>query len=621
MANNRLKKIALLPLLLTLGLTACSSDEIVAKPTNYNDNIVTSEDKSLDSVYRNINKIIADAYHDGGTFASDVLEKALYQYAVSVLGAYNRLTAANTEVITLKDAAKSASSGDHTKAKKFVDEHKAYQTSPRDETKEMQRVIAKWNTIEERIAEKMYEKFSTSSSADRSIYSEELFVKSLAYDLQSVTVTGDYYENLLFPSIEPKEVFTKNVPEVTPATTMLHRDHYQYNGKLEQDETPAAGAVVTRYIEDEIIPTIYNELLTEQYVLNESYNVLGRSNARKVNVISVTGDNNNITAAKDLMLSLLDRIFTTKTKEVVIDGTTYGAATTLYDFKAYSKIWNGVADELSAKVRGADGTLTTLDAIATQIFGTVKTTKPTAPSVLNYYDGTAYGKLAKEYEKITNDPYTNDSSVESSYTNSGAYPIATGLQIKTNEIKLKDYTQSGWYIKNGGLSDLPETIRTRLFNMAVATGIPEGTTSPTDRAIVAGEDITYKVPETESRYVARINGAYYLKTSTQAQGSDEKEDILFFDSSTSTYYIVQVEEAANNAKFATSTQTGSTAYSADKLPTIESAIVKLVATTESYQTLAKKHWVEKMCVTAEEKYHDQSVYDYFKSNFPDLFED
>ena len=60
-----------------------------------------------------------------------------------------------------------------------------------------------------------------------------------------------------------------------------------------------------------------------------------------------------------------------------------------------------------------------------------------------------------------------------------------------------------------------------------------------------------------------------------------------------------------------------TADELDKLETYINEIVQLVADNETYKTLSKKHWLEEMNL----KYHDQVVYDYFKSNFPDLFED
>ena len=45
-------------------------------------------------------------------------------------------------------------------------------------------------------------------------------------------------------------------------------------------------------------------------------------------------------------------------------------------------------------------------------------------------------------------------------------------------------------------------------------------------------------------------------------------------------------------------------------------VAKILAENDSYVTLAQKHWLEKMDL----EYHDEVVYDYFKDNFPDLFD-
>ena len=53
------------------------------------------------------------------------------------------------------------------------------------------------------------------------------------------------------------------------------------------------------------------------------------------------------------------------------------------------------------------------------------------------------------------------------------------------------------------------------------------------------------------------------------------------------------------------------------LETYVNEIVEIVGGNDTYQTLSKKHWLEKMDLN----YHDTVVYEYFKTNFPDLFED
>ena len=45
-------------------------------------------------------------------------------------------------------------------------------------------------------------------------------------------------------------------------------------------------------------------------------------------------------------------------------------------------------------------------------------------------------------------------------------------------------------------------------------------------------------------------------------------------------------------------------------------VVRVVANNDSYKTLSTEHWLEE----AGLEYHDTVVYDYFKENYPDLFE-
>ena len=617
---NKFTKLAILPILLTIGLTSCNSDEVKAKPTNYDTPIVDIKEGGTtisEEIHRNINKIIADAYHDGGSFQSDVLNRILYVYATSVFGEYNSLLLTDSQGITLKNAWESANGSDKSAANQFISTHKAFDNGKTGDAK-YAIINATWNSIERRISEKMYEKANSDSYKDRNIFYEQKFCRQLSYDLQKVYYDESnlFYQDLILPSVDKENVW------VQPGSNgILNRSYYQWSAG-QKDATPLpTDGTGARYVEDELIPTIYNELLIEQYILEESPNVLGRSNARKVNIFSITEDNEHILAAKDVAYSLLDRVFSTSsdaTKREI----------TLKDFQNYSKIWNGVREELiDEDTVDSQGNDTTLDKIAFSLLDNSEgvTDYPADPTTSTfYYPATSYGKLMKEYEKISDDPYLNDSSVESTFTNSGAYSKELGLAIKTDEILLKDTVTDGWFIKNGNLSELPEAIKTRLFNIAVSDAKKDGEgISPTAGDRYDSTTGTYKVPEDESRYLAKVNGAYYLKTSTQRQGADPKEDILFFDSSTSTYYIVQVEEAASLAKLSTTAAgtTGENVYSEAKRAEVQSEIVKIVATTESYQTLAKKHWIEKMALESIEKYHDQSIYDYFKSNYPDLFED
>ena len=130
-------KFTAIALLSAFALTACD-DDIVAKPTGYDDNspIVTN----VGDIYNNDFKDIYDSIRDGN-LASDVLDELLYQYSVGVFGNYNKVTAAKisakkdskvSEGITLKEAVASAKSADHTKANEFIKAHEAFWTKNND---------------------------------------------------------------------------------------------------------------------------------------------------------------------------------------------------------------------------------------------------------------------------------------------------------------------------------------------------------------------------------------------------------------------------------------------------------------------------------------------------------
>ena len=80
MSNKGIKKVLAVALLSTMGLIACSND-IQAKPSNYNDPLITFTEEG-DEVYNNLVSIIEDAYRDG-TLASAVLDKILYPVRLS----------------------------------------------------------------------------------------------------------------------------------------------------------------------------------------------------------------------------------------------------------------------------------------------------------------------------------------------------------------------------------------------------------------------------------------------------------------------------------------------------------------------------------------------------------
>ena len=626
-------KFTAIALLSAFALTACD-DDIVAKPTGYDDNspIVTN----VGDIYNNDFKDIYDSIRDGN-LASDVLDELLYQYSVGVFGNYNKVTAAKisakkdskvSEGITLKEAVASAKSADHTKANEFIKAHEAFWTKNNDgkriddndvevgddanpSIQEYDRLIAKWDTIEKRIAKQLYSNISGGSYSERGIFEEKKFLSSLATSIENKVadprVTTDLFKGVLSPSVEDYQVFDVQTLDIdgTP-DVILHRQNYQENYKLEQVESKDQEVT---YIEDNLIPNIYRQLLVEQYILDETFNTLGRTSARHISVLAIKKNENYAKGAVDLMNKFL---------EAKVFNATRTAPINLDTFKMVSSAWVGTF-------------MDDVDYASTEEYELMNAAIPeylqdSTNSVSGkYFQGTAFGDVMEEMAKIDDNPALSEN--ESVYTGGNAYTTEVGKQIKKRELETNDYTFTGWYVKSVGVSNLPDSIKNQLFDINVANALSGKDTEACVEYYVDGgnfkcnlDDDKYKDnPGALINVVGKIKldgveDQYFLRNTNRVKGDPFQNDLLF--ESDGTYYMVLVEDAIRSTNLNKENYgTGKESYAV--LENYVNEIVQIVADNDTYKTLSKKHWIEKM----ELKYHDQVVYDYFKANFPELFDD
>ena len=595
MKTNKLPKVLALSILGVFALTGC--DEIVAKPAQYEEPLITTPASFEEEVYHNIASVVYDSIHENG-IGGDVLNQVLYLYAVNIFGPYNSNVVVNNAKIGDTQITLSQAANDPTKIDAFVQAHKAYWDATRTDAtaaaseSEKKRVEAKANTIEDRIAESMYEKISGGSYTDRHLFSEAKFLKSLRASLESVANPSEvspYAPQQILPAVEPEEVFDED-------RGYLHREFYDSDANS--------------YIVDEIVPGIYTQLLAEQYLLDETYNTLGRSYARQVNIVKFVNNEEYPNTAYYLAKELVNEINAAPadyaTGKIATDGL-------LNRFKQYSNAQVGVIGELgelstilsTAGLVGRDEAYPALSAELKAELG-------------YFYTGTSYGDLAEKYIKMKDvAQYGVNSEYESTFTNSGAYPVYVGLQQETLSLKENDYTSTGWYVKNGGLTELPESIRSRLFNIGVATGVKE---TAEDKAAMERtyKDGAWKESEDENAYVCRINGHNYLKTASRVKGDSIDNDILHYDADSKTYYIVEIEQAVSSSKLSkTSERNYAHTLGDEAMQEIINEVAKIIGKGESYSTLATKKYLKAMDIS----YHDESVYDYFKENYPELFDD
>ena len=591
MKNKKITRVLALSVLGLFALTGC--DDIVAKPTDYEEPLVATTTFS-DEIHNNIASVVYDSLHDAG-IGGDVLNEILYLYAVDAFGPYNgnvwvnNTKVSETDEVTLEEAV-----NDDAKLATFIKSHKAYwdsNTEPATPSEsEKARVITRYSTIQDRIAEEMFTKISGGSYTDRHEFYEARFLKSLRGSLESVADPDDketkiYGPQQILPAVEPEEVFDEE-------KGYLHRENYD-----SEENT---------YVVDEIIPGIYRQLLAEQYLLDETYNTLGRSYARQVNIIKFTTNDNYPNAADHLAKELVAEI-NAKPADYK-EGKIYKDCgdDLLERFKDYSKANIGVG------VPGKDFDDEILDNAG------LTSHTSTYTEIGKYWDGTNFGDLAEKYEKMKNvAEYGINSEIESTFTNNNAYPTYVGLAQEKLALAEGDNTTNGWFIKNGGLAELPDSIRSRLFNIGVATGVKETEEDLAKVERTYGKD-GWEEGEDENAYICRINGHNYLKVASRAGKSATLEnDILHYDSDSKTYYIVEVLQAVSSSKLSkTSERNYAHTLGEEEMQEIVAEVAKIVGKSESYTTLATKKCLRAMDII----YHDDSVYEYFKTNYPELFD-
>ncbi len=485
---------------------------------------IDSKTKTED-LKNNLRTVVYDALVEGGNINSEVLNETLYILAQLELGSYEDL-ASDSEL----------------KAK-----------------------------INERMDDRLYSAISSSSYEYRSQFDEEVFIsklkQSLTYEIPCPSYTKDY-------------VFLND-----------SRDHLYAGGKFADGTAYTADAKnggkyalscsYNRYKEDVYLPDVYRELLVEKYIVDNEYDSLGRSYARKINYVAIQENSKHPEAAANLVYTWVDKYITNKEATADLD--------------MLAQAWIGFPGDYGANA------------------AEIVELQEEAGLVGMGFDNSLYGDILTDYAKINiaNELLT-DKTIESEFTGSMSYAPEVGKEIKTNALRKTDLTEDGWFLKSTDLSNLPAALTSRLWDISTANGLK----------INLNEART----ETDSKFVKFINdgngdGTYYLKPATYELGADSKNyDIVFYDETSSTYYIVQVLEAVNATKLK-KVEDGEVAsgkqYTEAMRKEAVYEIAKKYGTRDTNKTKAMVEYLR----NANIMFHDQDVYDYFLTNYPEMFED
>lgn len=467
---------------------------------------------------KNVNSVVYDALRDGGNLTQRTLEDVMFLIAEDRLGNYDDLLESTEEAD-----------------------------------------VALVEKINRRINSKMYDLIASGQFETRNLFSEERFAFSIEKQLYTLNreANDPWVADFIFP---PRN--TEDIESGVVLDEAIHLEYYE------------------DFIQNNLLPKIYRELLVESYLIDQDYSSLGRSYARKVNYVALKVSTEYPEAVKYLMDTFIDQYILDENADPVAD------------LELLARAWRGVGFDLDS------------DSPEYQLLLDAGLAGGEA------FPRTLYGEILQRYSKIVpENPLLTDKTIESEFTGNGQYTPEVGLEIRRNELSKRDFTTDGWHVKNGGLGSLPASIRDRIFNIGVANAI--------DRI---SDEVNEDANPQTSDFLRKINGVSYLIPQTFQQ--NDPRNFLLYDANSTTYYIVQVLEAVNTTKMNAS-QTSTTNYDAiegdegEKRTLIAGEIAKILGVREASINASNLHWLK----LAELSFHDQTIYDFFKERFPTLYDE
>ncbi len=629
MQNKRIFALALATLT-TLGLASCGSDEIY--PNLDKNTITISNGEGVftedDLTY------IYEKLHDSSTTASDVRDALLTQYAKNYIGDFKLNDEGNGIILVGYDKTNDGNDVDDAGKLAFVKKHEIYHdkdtTSGKyktsDETTTLTdtikaRVSTIKNLIYKNIVTKIYNEANSDSYKTNNYFYEYKFarakfesstIKGFDDDLKDastkINIYDKKYENELVKTdsgyqIPEGTIFTNKILIDSSITTE------DLNTIIGTDNTTGVPVLhlnlYVDYINRSIMPDILNNLLIEQYVYDNQYTTLSRTQARKINYIAISTTTSNVNSARRLINNFVEKYIANGEKA---DPNNYEPI----NFDILADAWKGVYDtDGTLEISGSkEGETLYSDARFKKVSTHDEAINLDSNKGTSYIDGvnhyyykdTQYGALMENFAKLNqnaNDTISNEQW--SSFTNSGAYSYEKGLSIKTNDILVTDYTKNIWGTTSSGFSDLPSSVTSNLFDYMVSI----------DTDVKPKDENEFK-----SDYVVLKNGRYFLKRS-DSQSNDLTDNIVIKDGDSSTFYIVEIEAALSQKKMALNATSETGGYDPITKEEIAREVGYTLASGDTYKNTAFLYYLEKCNI----KYHDQSIFDYMKETYPDLFDD
>lgn len=603
MLANKKKISTALAALSLIALVACDTDEI-KYPSNYTEKM--------------IDKDITDNNNSKVPTAQDTL-KQYYQSLTNDDTVYEKtankvLTILADNVHGITSTSKDYKGGNPCYA---VTNDTVKNTSVADSYKPETYKTSGTDNLKNRAKDTMLSTAKGGSYKKDNMWSEAKYAEYLKqnyYYLDTVNTSNDVLANKL----------------VTP--TMTYEE--AYNLSVEGNNS----AAYDKYMETELFDDNKINYLTTEYIIQKTPSSIGNANARKVQVVGIV-DRSDETGDAIKLLTAYVNTYILGSNESLRDP----------DFSVLSRLWKGITVESLTELSPVECELedfTFTDgghfilkidsswsdiekAELTKYFarygvtfaddGTINIAS--GSPVMTYAETkwfndnnldvteTLMGSILSDKEKI-DDGLSNwhkiDSSLESTYTGSYTYDLATGYRNAIDELVTRDLTTSGTYLKSSGISSLPSGLTDRIFSTKVTSEKDKVDSMKKD--ITDGKSLSHKEDLT---CYAKDNYRYMTVADTIT--SNDVSSILYYDSSSKTYYITRILDVVDTN--ALSSESNSIYDTEEKKNQIKWEVAYQLSTTGSYKTDSAVYWFSRM----DFSYSDEDFLEYMKSNYKDVF--
>ncbi len=589
---------------LSLSLTACNAASVKLK--NPDEALVVDNSGAKVEVEQNTIKKIFDSIKLGSSFSSDVSSILIEELAKAYVGEFQYNSKGELEIKGL-DLNSSSSVMEFVKSHKFYWNWKStgvsvvYEDAPSESNLEdyKARIKTYLSLVEKQVVTSLFNQANVSDYKKNNKFYEVLFARNVYSSLYPIYLSNGKTipAATLYHVPDYKNETNRNISEENDLTFGLLIDaSYDVENdytKIISGDTPMLHLYhYVDYINETILPTIIQNLMTQSYIYDKQYQSIGRTQSRKLNFIKL--EDSSTTHAEEMLKTYVQNYLSKETESNV-------------DFTPVVEAWYGIHDDLK---NPSTETLKIAKELAETTFGEEKTNIDSKYSTYidgkkgedyPYYDGSVYGDIIKSYSKLTNNPSTNDSTTYATFTSFDSITVdpQTGLKYRVDNIRTNNYVTN----KLGGsdtfsaISD--STMKNKLFSYGLSTEF-ENAKNP---------EITFKV---DGSYLKQfqVNGPTFLKKTTY---KNEVDSVVWkIDSN---YFIVEVVDQISPDILAS----GSDATK-EEMKEIEKSAIDMgytLASGSTYTSNAVIYFLKNSNIN----YYDQTVYDYFKSTYPSLFED